>query len=108
MRSAFTRASGPPLQSSAASSGRAPSRRVWAVWVAANQPAHSRIIRFVFPLPEEPTITECRINAGAGKVWTGRQRCRTTRIVAPVTICPRRFSRGTAPGAVTRPSAARA
>ena len=28
--------------------------------VAVNQPAHSRIIRFVFPLPVEPTMTMCR------------------------------------------------
>ena len=41
---------------------------------AAYQPAHSRIIRFVFPLPEEPTSTEWRIRAGAGRVWTGAAR----------------------------------
>ena len=35
--------------------------------VAVNQPAHSRIIRFVFPLPVEPTMTMCRAHDAAGQ-----------------------------------------
>jgi len=45
------------LQSSTTSSGRPPFPARDACKVAVNQPAHSRIIRFVFPLPVEPTIT---------------------------------------------------
>ena len=41
------------------------------MWVAAYQPAHSRIIRFVFPDPDEPMITEWRAKERAGTVEDG-------------------------------------
>ena len=72
-----------------------------------NQPAHSRIIRFVFPLPVAPTITMCRAHAAGGTVNTGCQRCPTVRIVPPTGICPPLASSGTLPGAAVRPLAVR-
>ena len=75
--------------------------------MAAYQPAHSRIIRFVFPLPEEPMITECRVREPAGTARTGRHRWPTARIVAPTATRPRPVSRGTVPGAAARPRADR-
>ena len=77
-----------------------------------NQPAHSRIIRFVFPLPVAPTITMCRAHAADGTANTGCQRCPTVRMVPPtgmsacwVGSC--RVSSGTLPGAAVRPRAVR-
>ena len=75
--------------------------------MAANQPAHSRIIRFVFPLPELPTITECRGKGGAGSVdGPPAVPDRADRGAGHDPARP--VSRGTAPGAVTLPSAVRA
>jgi hypothetical protein len=70
-----------------------------------NQPAHSRIIRFVFPLPVAPTTTMCRAHAGNGTANTGRQRCPTERMVPPAGIRPPEVISGTAPGAAIRPLA---
>ncbi len=67
-----------------------------------NQPAHSRIIRLVFPLPVAPTMTMCRAHAVAGMVKTGCQRCPMARMVPPTGIRPPRASSGTAPGAAVR------
>ena len=64
-----------------------------------NQPAHSRIIRLVLPLPVEPTTTMCRAHADAGMANTRRQRCPIARIVPPTGMAPPRPSSGTAPGA---------
>ena len=72
-----------------------------------NQPAHSRIMRFVFPDPVAPTTTMCRAHAAAGRVNTGRQRCPTARMVPPTPILPPLASSGTAPGASVRPLAVR-
>ena len=72
-----------------------------------NQPAHSRIIRFVFPVPVAPTITMCRAHASAGTEKTGVGRQATARMVPPTGMRPRRDSSGTEPGAAVRPSAAR-
>ena len=107
MRSALTRASRPPLQSSTTSSGRCPFPARAAARVAVNQPAHSRIIRFVFPLPVAPTMTMCRAHAAAGMVNTGCQRWPMARMVPPTGIRPPRPSSGTAPGAAVRPRAVR-
>ena len=75
--------------------------------MAVNQPAHSRIIRFVFPLPVAPMMTMCRAHAVAGRVNTGSQRRPMARMVAPTGIfCPRRAS-GTAAGAPVRALAVR-
>lgn len=57
MRSALARASGPPLQSSTTSNGRGAPVRWWVCREAANHPAQVRIIRFVFPDPDEPITT---------------------------------------------------
>jgi hypothetical protein len=75
--------------------------------VAVNQPAHSRIIRFVFPVPVAPTMTMCRAHELAGSLSTGCQRCPIARMVPPTGICPPRASSGTAPGALVRPVAVR-
>ena len=75
--------------------------------MAAYQPAHSRIIRFVFPDPDEPMITEWRVSDPAGTASTGRHRCPTARIVAPTATRPRPVSSGTEPGAAARPRADR-
>ena len=107
MRLALTRASGPPLQSSTTSSGRFPRPARAAVRAAVNQPAHSRIIRFVFPLPVAPTTTMCRAHAASGMVNTGCQRCPMARMVPPTGIRPPDARRGTVPGAAVRPFAAR-
>ena len=72
-----------------------------------NQPAHSRIIRFVFPLPVAPTITMCRAHAAGATVNTGCQRCPTARMVPPTVIRSPRVSSGTLPGAAVRPLAVR-
>ena len=72
-----------------------------------NQPAHSRIIRLVFPLPVAPTMTMCRPHAPAGRVNTGCQRWPTARMVPPTGILALRASSGTAPGAWVRPLAVR-
>ena len=106
MRAALTRASGPPLQSSTTSSGRRPPCLA-AARVAANQPAHSLIIRLVLPLPVAPTTTMCRAQAAAGMANTGRQRCPIVRIVPPTGIRLPRASSGTDPGAAMRPPAVR-
>ena len=107
MRLALLRASGPPLQSSTTSSGRPPRPARAAASAAVNQPAHSRIIRFVFPLPVEPTTTMCRAHAVNGRLKTGCQRCPIARMVPPTGIRPPRASSGTAPGASARPWAVR-
>ena len=107
MRSALTRASRPPLQSSTTSSGRWPRPARAASRVAVNQPAHSRIIRFVFPLPVAPTITMCRAHAACGTLNTGCQRCPMVRMVPPTGICAPLASSGTLPGAAVRPLAVR-
>jgi hypothetical protein len=107
VRVALTRASGPPLQSSTISSGRRPVPARAASTAAVNQPAHSRIIRFVFPLPVAPTTTICRPRAVAGRVNTGCQRCPTARMVAPTGIRAPLVRRGTAPGALVRSRAVR-
>ena len=57
VRPALTRASGPPLQSSTISSGRGALWLQWAARAAVYQPAQVRIIRFVFPHPDDPMIT---------------------------------------------------
>ncbi len=75
--------------------------------MAAYQPAHNRIIRFVFPDPDEPMMTECRAKERAGTVRMGRQGCRMARMIGPITTWPPRVSSGTVPGAAARPRAAR-
>ena len=65
-----------------------------------NQPACSRIIRFVFPLPVAPTMTMCRLHAASGTAKTERQRCPMVRMVPPTGIRSPRASSGTAPGAL--------
>ncbi len=70
---------------------------------AVNQPAHSLIIRLVFPLPVAPTMTMCRPQAAAGTLNTGCQRRPTARMVPPTGIASSRASSGTAPGALMRP-----
>jgi len=72
-----------------------------------NQPACSRIIRFVFPRPVAPTMTICRPHAAYGTVNTGCQRCPMTRIVPPTGMRPPRPSSGTQPGALFTPPALR-
>ena len=69
------------------------------MWLAAYQPARSRILRFVFPLPDEPMITECRAKERAGTVSMGRHLCRMARMTGPITTCPLPVRRGTVPGA---------
>jgi hypothetical protein len=68
-----------------------------------NHPAHSRIIRFVFPAPVAPMMTMCRPHADAGTVSTGRHLHATARMVPPTGIRPPRARRGTEPGAAVRP-----
>jgi hypothetical protein len=97
----------PPLQSSTTSSGRPPRPDRQAARVAVNQPAHSRIIRFVLPLPVEPTMTMCRAHAAGSRVNTGCHGWPIARMVAPTGIRPPLASRGTAPGAWVRPWAVR-
>ena len=75
--------------------------------MAAYQPAHSRIIRFVFPDPDEPMITEWRAKERAGTVRMGRHLWRMARMTGPITTWPPRVRRGTVPGAAARPRAAR-
>ena len=72
-----------------------------------NQPAHSLIIRFVFPLPVEPTITMCRAHAPGSRVNAGCQEWPMARMVPPTGILLPRASSGTAPGAWVRPRAVR-
>ncbi len=72
-----------------------------------NQPAHSRIIKLVFPLPVEPTMTMCRASASGRKVNTGCQRQPMARMVPPTGIFPPVARSGTAPGAAVRPLAVR-
>ena len=108
MRSALRRASRPPLQSSTTSSGRSPFPARNAARVAVNQPAHNRIIKFVFPLPVAPTMTMCRAQDAAGTVSTGFHLWPIARMVPPTGICPPLASSGTAPGALVRPRAVRA
>ena len=106
VRFALVRASGPPLQSSTTSSGRRPPLLA-AADAAVYQPAHSRIIRFVFPHPVAPMITMCRAHAANGTVNTGCQRCPMARMVPPTGIRLPAPRSGTAPGAAVRPLAAR-
>src|ERR1019366_6889798 len=75
--------------------------------VALTHPAHSRIIKLVFPDPVAPTITMCRAHAPAGIAKTGCHRCPIARIVPPTGSRPPEASRGTAPGAALRPRAVR-
>ena len=75
--------------------------------MAVNQPAHSRIIRFVFPDPVAPTTTMWRAQAAAGMAKTGCQRWPMERMVPPTGIRPPRASSGTAPGASVSPFAVR-
>lgn len=108
MRAALTRASGPPLQSSTISSGRAPSWSTWAVRAQAYQPAHVRIIRLVLPDPDAPRTTWCRpidpygtVSVGAsGARWRGWSRAHHDPSMP--------ISQGTVPGAVMRARAVRA
>ena len=73
-----------------------------------NQPAHSRIIRFVFPDPVAPTMTMCRAHDDAGRASTGFHLWPMARMVPPTGMFPPRASSGTAPGALVRPRAVRA
>ncbi len=72
-----------------------------------NQPAHSRIIRFVFPDPVAPMMTWWRAHAAAGMAKTGLGLAPTTRIVPPIGMVRRRVSSGTEPGASVTPLAVR-
>jgi len=107
VRSALRRASWPPLQSSATSSGRFPFPAKQVSRVALNQPAHNRIIKLVFPDPVAPTMTMCRAHADAGRAKTGSQWWPIVRMVPPTGIFPPRASSGTAPGASVSPLAVR-
>jgi hypothetical protein len=96
------------LQSSTISSGRRPRPAQAGPSAAVNQPAHSRIIRFVFPRPVAPTMTMCRPHAVLGTVNTERQRWPMARMVPPTGIRLPRHSSGTLPGALFTPRARRA
>ena len=75
--------------------------------MAVNQPAHSRIIKLVFPLPVAPTMAMCRAHAVDGRANTGSQWWPMVRMVPPTGIFPPRASSGTAPGASVSPRAVR-
>ena len=60
---------------SAAAAGPRPARA--ASRAAVNQPAHSRIIRLVFPLPVAPTTTMCRAHAVWGRRTPGASGARS-------------------------------